>query len=254
MKRAGGASTRRQILGQALAAGVASLVAERVPRAKDAKPNGKGGPKTGAKESPSSATHPSLLLPALPYPENALEPVISAGLLAVHYGHHHRAYCEKTTALVDGTSLAGHPLEEVVRSAAADPKDRRLFNNAAQAWNHAFYWQSMRPKGGGVPSGDLAARINKSFGSYDAFKAQFVQTAVDHFSNGWVWLVLDGGALKIVDTHDADTVLIRDQKPLAVADLWEHAYDLDYKNQRKDYVTSFVDRLLNWEFVAKNLG
>lgn len=235
------------------------MVAEGAASAKDAKDatsDGKGSAKSKAKAAPAgtAATHPSLLLPALPYPENALEPVISAGLIAVHYGQHHRAYCDKTNALIEGTPLMGHPLEEVVRSAAADPKDRRLFNNAAQAWNHAFYWQSMRPKGGGAPSGDLAARIGKSFGSYESFKAQFVQAAVDHFSNGWVWLVLDGGALKIVDTHDADTPLIRDLKPLAVVDLWEHAYDRDYKNLRKDYVTSFVDRLLNWEFVAKNLG
>jgi Fe-Mn family superoxide dismutase len=256
-------SSRRKVLGQALSAGLVGLGARRAfagPK-EEAKPSGKPGAAATPSAAPAAAaapvpppSHPSLALAPLPYAENALDPVISANTLAVHHGKHHKAYYDKTNTFLVGTPLLGKPLEEIVKAAAADPKQRKLFNNAAQAWNHAFYWQSMKPKGGGAPTGALAKRIEKDFGSYDAFKAQFIQAGVDHFSNGWVWLVLDGAALKIIDTHDAETPLVRNVKPLAVADVWEHAYYLDYKNLRKDYVTGFVDHLLNWDFVAKNLG
>ena len=196
-----------------------------------------------------------LALPALPYPQSALEPYITANTVSLHYGKHHRTYYEKVNAAVQGTPLSGKPLEHIVKESAKGGKDRqKLFNNAAQAWNHDLYWQSIKPGGGGEPSGELRKRIDKDFGSYDAWKSQFITIATEHFSNGWVWLVLDKNKLKIVDTHDADTPLVRGQKPLLVSDVWEHAYYLDYKNVRKDYVTAFVEHLINWDFVAKNLG
>ena len=252
--------TRRRFLGVALAAGAASVLTPRVdaqtpkPAAPAAKPAGGPAPAMAGAAASTEPSHPSLVLPPLPYAQSALEPAISSTTLSFHYGKHHKAYFEKTNALVEGTPFKGKSLEEIVRGAAKGKQHQKLFNNAAQAWNHSFYWQSMKPKGGGAPTGALAERITKDFGSYDAFKTQFTQTAVDHFSNGWVWLVLDKGKLKIVDTHDADTPVVRGQKPLAVSDVWEHAYYLDYKNARKDYVTAYLDKLLNWQFVEQNLG
>jgi Fe-Mn family superoxide dismutase len=203
----------------------------------------------------ASAGTTALELPALPWPQNALEPYITANTVSFHYGKHHKGYYDKVSSLVQGTPLASKPLDQIVKDSAKGGKDKvKLFNAAAQAWNHNFYWQSIKPKGGGAPSGELAKRIDKDFGSYDNFKTQFIQTAVDHFSNGWVWLVLDKNKLKIVDTHDADTPVVHGQKPLLVADVWEHAYYLDYKNLRKDYVTAYVEHLLNWDFVGTNLG
>jgi Fe-Mn family superoxide dismutase len=211
-------------------------------------------PSAPAEVSAAAAT-PTVVLPPLPYAENALEPVISATTIGFHYGKHHKGYVEKVNTLVAGTPLAGKPLEEIVKkSARGGEKHKKLFNSAAQAWNHNFYWQSMKQKGGGAPTGTLKERIDKDFGSYEKFREQFAQTAIDHFSNGWVWLVLDKGKLKIVDTHDADTPIVRGQKPLLTTDVWEHAYYLDYKNARKDYVNGFLDKLLNWDFVATNLG
>ncbi len=207
---------------------------------------------TGA--TPAASGAPSIVLPALPYGQNALEPVISATTLATHHGKHHKAYVDKTNELLAGTKLVGKPLEDIIKATAKNKAQTKLFNNAAQVWNHSFYWQSMKPKGGGAPTGDLATRIDKDFGSYDQFKTQFVQTAVDHFSNGWVWLVLEKNKLKIIDTHDADTAVLKGVKPLAVSDVWEHAYYLDYKNMRKDYATAWVEKLLNWDFVAQNLS
>jgi Fe-Mn family superoxide dismutase len=146
-------------------------------------------------------------------------------------------------------------LLEIVKAAAGNKQQAKLFNNSAQVWNHSFYWQSMKPKGGGAPTGELLQRVERDFGSFDQFKAQFIQTAVDHFSNGWVWLVLEQKKLKIIDTHDADTALLKPGvKPLAVADVWEHAYYLDYKNVRKEYATGWVEHLLNWDFVTANLA
>ena len=253
------AASRRVFLGQALSVGAAALVAQRI-----AAQDGAAHPKEAAHaKEPAAAPTPAaaaaalpaaLEQPPLPYAQNALEPTISANALSYHYGKHHKAYFEKTNTLVQGTPLAGKSLEDVVKGAAKNKALGKLFNNAAQAWNHNFYWQSMKPHAGGAPPAALAARIDKDFGSYDAFKSQFIQTGVDHFSNGWVWLVLDKNKLKIIDTHDADTPLVHGLKPIAVSDVWEHAYYLDYKNVRKDYVTGFVDHLLNWDFVAQNLG
>jgi len=204
--------------------------------------------------STPAAAHPSLVQPPLPFAQNALEPYISANTLSFHYGKHHKAYFDKTNQLVEGTPFKGKSLDEIVKGSAKGKQHQKLFNNAAQAWNHNFYWQSMQPKGGGSPTGNLKQRIDKDFGSYDEFKAQFSNKAVEHFGNGWVWLVLDKNKLKVVDTHDADTPAIHGMKPLVVSDVWEHAYYLDYKNARKDYISAFVDHLLNWDFVASNLG
>jgi len=221
-------------------------------------PTGKTVPeaaKPSAPAEPSVTTAaPTIALPPLPYAENALEPVISATTVGFHYGKHHKTYVEKTNTLSAGTPLAGKSLEEIVKRAAkGGEKQKKLFNAAAQTWNHNFYWQSLKPKGGGAPTGTVKERIDKDFGSYEKFREQFATTAIDHFSNGWVWLVLDKGKLKIVETHDADTPLLRGQKPLLTTDVWEHAYYLDYKNARKDYVNGFLDKLLNWDFVAANL-
>jgi Fe-Mn family superoxide dismutase len=253
------AASRRVFLGQALSVGATALVARRLEaqaaaaHPKEAAPAAMPATASAA-TAPGAATHPALELPPLPYAQNALEPQISANTISYHYGKHHKAYFDKTNTLLQGTPLAGKSLEDVVKGAAKNKALGKLFNNSAQAWNHNFYWQSMKPQAGGAPPAALAARVDKDFGSYDAFKSQFIQTGIDHFSNGWVWLVLDKNKLKIIDTHDADTPLVHGVKPLAVSDVWEHAYYLDYKNVRKDYITGFVDHLLNWDFVAQNLG
>ena len=188
-------------------------------------------------------------LPALPFDYDALEPVISKETLTLHHDKHHKKYVDTMNQLLEKENVHAASLEDVVKHSSG-----KLFNNSGQAWNHNFYWQSMKPKGGGAPTGELAQRIDKDFGSYEAFKTLFTTTGVDHFSNGWVWLVLDKNKLKVIDTHDADTPVVHGLKPLAVSDIWEHAYYLDYKNARKDYLSAFVDRLLNWDFVAKNLA
>ena len=260
---------RRSFIAGALSVGAASAFARSVladpPKvapgaATPAQPgheqhHGPTPPKAADPKAPVPTASAALELPPLPYAQNALEPHITANTVSFHYGKHHRGYYDKVNSLIQGTPLASKPLEQIVKESAKGGKDKaKLFNSAAQAWNHNFYWQSIKPKGGGAPSGELAKRIDKDFGSYDTFKSQFIQTAVDHFSNGWVWLVLDKNKLKIVDTHDADTPVVRGQKPLLVSDVWEHAYYLDYKNVRKDYVTAFVEHLINWEFVGQNLG
>jgi Fe-Mn family superoxide dismutase len=267
------AFSRRLFVGTVIASGAGALLASRAsaqatPTAPSStKPSAAPPPPPGQKTVPeaalpsapaevsSAAALPSVTLPPLPYAETALAPVISAATVGFHYGKHHKGYVEKVNTLAAGTPLAGKTLDEIVKkSAKGGEKQKKLFNAAAQTWNHNFYWQSMKPKGGGAPTGPVKERIDKDFGSYEQFREQFAQTAVDHFSNGWVWLVLDKGKLKIVDTHDADTPLLRGQKPLLTTDVWEHAYYLDYKNARKDYVNGYLDKLLNWEFVASNLG
>jgi Fe-Mn family superoxide dismutase len=258
-KQRAAASSRRQFLGSALTASAASLIVGRAlaepakappPAAAPAAAHPAAAPPPAA----AGASSATLELPPLPYAQNALEPHISANTLSYHYGKHHKGYYDKVNTLVQGTPLAGKPLEVIVKDSAKNKAQQKLFNSAAQAWNHNFYWQSMKAKGGGAPSGELATRIDKDFGSYDAFKTQFIQTGSDHFSNGWVWLVLEKNKLKIIDSHDADNPVVHGVKPLLVSDVWEHAYYLDYKNVRKDYLTAYVDHLLNWEFVGQNLG
>lgn len=194
----------------------------------------------------------SVELPPLPYALEALEPHISRKTLAVHHGNHHAAYVDKTRALVKGTPLEAAPLEEIVRAQADKPGP--LFNSAAQAWNHAFLWQSMRPNGGGDASGPIAPRIEKDFGSHNAFRQQFVKAATEQFASGWAWLVLDGDKLRIVATSNAATPLIGSQVPLLTLDVWEHAYYLDYQHRRLDYVTAFLAHLVNWDFANANLA
>jgi Fe-Mn family superoxide dismutase len=192
-------------------------------------------------------------LPALPYGEGDLAPYISSQTLNIHHGRHHKAYVEKTKGLVAGTELADASLEEIIQATASKADKKGLFNNAAQAWNHAFYWKSMHPKGSGKPTGALMSKI-EAFGGFDKLKEQLSQAAVTQFGSGWAWLVLDGGALEVMQTSNAETALRAGKKPLLTIDVWEHAYYLDYQNKRPDYVKAFVDNLLNWEFAAENLG
>jgi Fe-Mn family superoxide dismutase len=188
-------------------------------------------------------------LPPLPYAEDALAPHLSAETLQFHYGKHHKTYVDKLNAAVEGTDNADKSLEEIIKSASGP-----LFNNAAQTWNHTFYWNSMAPGGGGAPTGAVADAIGSAFGSYDAFKEKFVAEAVNHFASGWAWLIDGGSGLEIISTHDADTPLAHDQKALLTCDVWEHAYYIDYRNVRPDYVNTFLDSLVNWDWANEQLG
>ncbi len=192
-------------------------------------------------------------LPALPFAEDALEPYYSARTLSFHHGKHHKAYVDNLNKLIAGTELESKSLEEIILAAAGDPAKAGVFNNAAQVWNHTFFWHCMKPGGGGKPAGDLAARIDAAFGSYEKFAEQFKAAAVGRFGSGWGWLVLEGGELKIVSTPNAETPLAKGQKALLTVDVWEHAYYLDYQNRRPDFVQAFLDHLVNWDFVAENL-
>jgi superoxide dismutase, Fe-Mn family len=194
----------------------------------------------------------SFQLPALPYNQNALEPYISQKTIEFHYGKHHRAYVEKTNELVGGTHLAQLPLEEIMKQTAGSPEKVAIFNNAAQTWNHNFYWQSMKP-GGTKPEGELLKRIQASFGSLENLKRALADAAMTQFGSGWAWLVVEGDKLKVVKSANADNPMIHGQTPLLVIDVWEHAYYLDYQNRRADHVKALMDNLLNWEFAAANL-
>jgi Fe-Mn family superoxide dismutase len=188
-------------------------------------------------------------LPPLPYAEDALAPHLSAETLQFHYGKHHKTYVDKLNAAIEGTPDADKSLEEIIQSASGP-----LFNNAAQTWNHTFYWSSMAPGGGGAPSGAVGDAIGSAFGSYDAFKEKFAAEAVNHFASGWAWLVEGDSGLEIISTHDADTAIKHGVKPLITCDVWEHAYYIDYRNVRPDYVAIFLDHLVNWDFANSNLG
>ncbi|HZZ32912.1 MAG TPA: superoxide dismutase [Phenylobacterium sp.] len=192
-------------------------------------------------------------LPKLPYDYAALEPTLSADTLHTHHDKHHKAYVDKTNELAPKAGLDGRALEDVVREASRKG-DKPLFNNAAQAWNHEFFWNCMTAKSA-APSGALKAAIERSFGSLDAFKETFVAEGVGHFGSGWVWLVSDGEGLKVISTHDADDTLVKDGLfPLLVCDLWEHAYYLDYKNDRKSFLTTWFDKVANFAFAEKQLA
>lgn len=193
-------------------------------------------------------------LPALPYDLDALEPHISRSTLEFHHGKHHAAYVTNLNNLVAGTDLEGKSLEETVQAVAGDTSKAGVFNNAAQVWNHSFYWQCMKPGGGERPTGALADKINADFGSFEAFVEQFKTAGATQFGSGWAWLVLDGGALKITKTANADLPLAHGQTALLTMDVWEHAYYLDYQNRRPDYMTTFLEKLVNWDFVAANLA
>ena len=193
-------------------------------------------------------------LPPLPYAQDALAPVISAETLSFHYGKHHKAYVDNLNKLVAGTDLSETPLETLIKAVAGKPDKARVFNNAAQIWNHTFFWNSMKPNGGGAPTGAVAKAIDASFGSYDNFKKEFANAAMTQFGSGWAWLVADKGQLKIAKTPNAETPLTTGQTALLTVDVWEHAYYLDYQNRRADFVAAVIDKLLNWEFANANLA
>lgn len=191
----------------------------------------------------------------LPYADNALSPVISANTIGFHYGKHHAGYLAAVNKTLETDSLRGQPMTEIIKSTATNPTKAALFNAIAQVWNHDFYWHSLRPNGGGAPTGRIAELIGKSFGDHDKFKAAFAAAAVGQFASGWAWLCLEGDRLTIRRTGNADTpVYVAGVKPLLTIDVWEHAYYLDYQNRRADYVNAVIDRLLNWDFAEKNLG
>jgi Fe-Mn family superoxide dismutase len=193
-------------------------------------------------------------LPELPYGLDALEPHISRSTLEFHHGKHHAAYVTNLNKLIEGGELEGKSLEEVILEVAGDASKAGVFNNAAQVWNHSFYWQCMKPGGGGAPTGALAEKIAADFGSFEAFVEQFKTAGATQFGSGWAWLVLDGGTLKVTKTANADLPLAHGQKALLTMDVWEHAYYLDYQNRRPDYMTTYLDKLVNWDFVAANLA
>ena len=198
----------------------------------------------------SAAPH---VLPSLPYAENALDPVISAKTIGFHYGKHHKGYVDNLNKLIAGTEFADLPLTKIITGTAGKADKAAIFNNAAQTWNHTFYWHSLKPQGGGEPPAALKQKITASFGSVDACKKELSTAAMAQFGSGWVWLVLDGNKLKVVKTGNADLPLTKGIKPLLTIDVWEHAYYLDYQNRRADYVSSVLDKLINWHFATENL-
>jgi superoxide dismutase, Fe-Mn family len=203
---------------------------------------------------------PIITLPKLPYAETALEPVISGRTVSFHYGKHHAGYVKTLNELiernpVEGQSLAGRSLDELVLATANAPKLESIFHNAAQVWNHNFYWQSMTPKGGGEPDGKLKRAIESAFGTVKDFRAAFTKAAIGEFGSGWVWLVADkDGTLEIAVSKDADTPLTEGKTPLITLDVWEHAYYLDFQNRRADYIAAWLDKLVDWRFAEKSLG
>jgi Fe-Mn family superoxide dismutase len=193
------------------------------------------------------------VLPSLSYAQSALEPVISAKTISFHYGKHHKGYVDNLNKLTAGTEFSGMPLEKIIIATAGKSDKTAIFNNASQAWNHAFYWNSLTPNGGGEIPVALKTKIEASFGTVDAFKTELAAAATTQFGSGWAWLVLDGDKLKVVKTSNADSPLTRGMKPLLTIDVWEHAYYLDYQNRRVDYVNAVLEKLINWNFVANNL-
>lgn len=197
---------------------------------------------------------PNFELPNLPYAKDALEPHISQNTINYHYGKHHQAYVTKLNELVAGTDLESKSLEEIIKITDNDSSKAGIFNNAAQVWNHTFYWNSMSPNGGGKPQGKVLAKIEEDFGSYENFATEFKNAGATQFGSGWAWLVLEDNKLKITKTPNAKTPLTSNAKPLLTMDVWEHAYYLDYQNARPSYMDTFLEKLVNWDFVAKNLG
>jgi Fe-Mn family superoxide dismutase len=193
-------------------------------------------------------------LPALPYDFSALSPVISASTIGFHYGKHHKGYFDNLNKLVAGTEYDGQSLEKIITATAGNAEKNAIFNNAAQAWNHTFYWNSLSPKGGGTPPAALAKKIEALFGSFESFKKELLAAATSQFGSGWAWLVADGDTLKITKTANADNPLTKNQKPLLTIDVWEHAYYLDYQNKRADYANAVIDKLINWQFAVDNLA
>jgi len=196
----------------------------------------------------------AVMLPPLPFAESALEPVISARTLSFHYGKHHKGYVDKLNKIIAGTEFAGMPLEKIVSASYGKQDKVAIFNNAAQAWNHDFYWRSLRPGGGGEPPAAFGKILKASFGSVDACRKELAEAATNRFASGWAWLVLVDGKVKVVTTANADNPMTQGMKPLVTIDVWEHAYYLDYQNRRADHVKAVIEKLLNWEFAASNLA
>lgn len=191
-------------------------------------------------------------LPALPYAYDALDPHISKSTLEFHHDKHHAKYVSTYNEKVQGTQYDTMPIEEVIKAIAGDASQAALFNNAAQAWNHTFYWNSLSPNGGGEPTGELAEKMVADFGSIDQFKEAFKAAGTGQFGSGWAWLVLENGTLKVTKTLNAENPLHLGQTPLLTMDVWEHAYYLDYQNRRPAYADAFLANLINWEFAAQN--
>jgi Fe-Mn family superoxide dismutase len=191
----------------------------------------------------------AISLPILSYEKSALAPYISQQTIEYHYGKHHNAYVTNTNKLIEGTDLADQDLETILKKTYKDTSKTSIFNNAAQVWNHSFYWSCMKPGGGGLPSGIIAERITADFGSYEKFVEQFKDAGMTQFGSGWAWLILRDNHLELMKTSNADTPVAHGLKPLLTADVWEHAYYLDYQNRRADYLGSFLKHLVNWDFV-----
>lgn len=195
-----------------------------------------------------------IVLPPLPWAEGALAPVISANTIGFHYGKHHKGYVDNINKLIADTAFADQSLEQIVTATVGKAEQAAIFNNAAQVWNHTFYWNSLRPNGGGEPPAALKAKLESSFGSVQACHKELTAAATSQFGSGWAWLVADGDTLKVVKTGNAEMPLTAGLKPLLTIDVWEHAYYLDYQNRRADYVKAVLDKLINWEFALQNLG
>ena len=196
----------------------------------------------------------TIRLPELPYPYDALSPHMSAETLRYHHDKHHKSYVDKLNGLLDQTKLAQSSLEEIIEKTAGDKDRVGIFNNAAQCWNHTFFWNSMSPDGGGSPNGHLAHQIEKDLGGMESFLESFRTAAVKQFGSGWAWLVLDGQTLKITTTPNAVPPMVYGQHPLLTCDVWEHAYYLDYQNRRGEFVGAFLENLVNWDFVAEQFA
>lgn len=191
----------------------------------------------------------------LPYDPGALEPSgMSAETFEYHYGKHHKAYVDNYNKMTADSELADKPIEEVIQIAFKDPSKTGIFNNGAQAWNHTFYWNSLSPNGGGKPSGDLAAKIDSDFGSYDKLVEEFKNAAATQFGSGWAWLALDNGTLKVTKTSNAENPIVHGQVPLLTLDVWEHAYYIDFRNARPAFISNYLEKLVNWDFAAQNLA
>jgi Fe-Mn family superoxide dismutase len=196
----------------------------------------------------------NITLPPLPFADNALDPVISANTLGFHYGKHHKAYVDNLNKLIAGTPLEGQPLEKIILESAGKPDKAGVFNNSAQVWNHTFYWHSIKPGGGGKPPAALAQLIERDFGGLDNLKKELATAATTQFGSGWAWLASDNGKLVVTKTSNAELPMTKGQKALLTIDVWEHAYYLDYQNRRPDYANAVIEKLLNWQFAAENLG
>ena len=207
----------------------------------------------GCSRQSGTTEPPSSLLSPLPYNQDSLEPYISSRTIEFHYGKHHQGYAANTLKLIAGTNLAKLPLKEIIQNSHEIKELVSTYNNAAQLFNHNFYWQCMKPNGGGKPQGKILQAIEQSFGSFDAFAKTFSESAASQFGSGWTWLVKDGNQLKVINTSNADTPIIMGMVPLLTLDVWEHAYYLDYQNRRADYIRGFMEHLVNWEFAGKNL-